>query len=99
MKNDTSPEVIKIIPKSDYRLLVLFENGEERSFDMMPLLDKPIFQPLRNKGRFKCVKPIPGGIEWSGGKQDLSKDTLYLEGKPIVRKSIQKNNRIGKSIN
>lgn len=78
-----NPNVIKIIPRRDFTLSLVFENGEERIFDVSPLLDKPAFRPLKNFGRFKLVKPILGGIEWQSG-QDLSKDTLYLRSMPIA---------------
>lgn len=79
-----NPNVIKIIPHRDFTLSLIFENGEQRIFDVSPFLDKPAFRSLKNFGQFKLVQPILGGIEWHSG-QDLSKDTLYLRSTPITK--------------
>lgn len=38
--------VTEVKPQSDFILLLTFENGEKRSFDMKPYLEKGIFQEL-----------------------------------------------------
>lgn len=57
--------VIDVEPLSDYKLLLTFENGEKRIFDVKPYLDKGIFQELKNEEKFKTVRVSFDSIEWS----------------------------------
>ena len=77
-----NPYVKAVKPQEDYRLLLTFENGEKRVFDLKPYLDKPVFQGLKNTAFFKTARVVSGSVEWHG-EVDLSYDTLYLESKPI----------------
>jgi hypothetical protein len=43
-------------PQDNYLLLLTFENGEERQFDMKPYLDIGIFKELKDPSLFKTVK-------------------------------------------
>jgi uncharacterized protein DUF2442 len=75
-----NPYVKFVQPQEDYCLLVIFENGEKRIFDLKPYLEKPIFQRLKNMAVFQTARVVSGSIEWQG-EVDLSYDTLYLESK------------------
>ena len=77
-----NPRVKHVTPNPDYTITLLFDNGEERVFDMTPYLDKGVFKELRDKRLFNSVRPILGSIRWRNG-QDLCPDTLYLESKII----------------
>ncbi len=81
-----NPYVKSVKPQEDYLLLLTFENGEKRVFDLKPYLEKPVFKRLQNITLFKTVRVISGSVEWQG-EIDLSYDTLYLESK--VSKKIQ----------
>ena len=61
------PKIKAVKPLKNYRLLVSFQNGERRIYDCSPLLEKAVFQPLKNKAFFKAVRADPGGygISWS----------------------------------
>ncbi|MBI5700231.1 DUF2442 domain-containing protein [Candidatus Saganbacteria bacterium] len=63
----------------DYKLSIAFENGERKTFNLIPYLEKGVFQELKNKNYFKQVKNKGYFISWPN-EQDLSSDTLYLEG-------------------
>ncbi len=76
-----NPYVKSVKPQDDYRLLLTFENGEKRIFDLKPYLDKPVFTRLKNIAQFKTARVVSGSVEWQG-EVDLSYDTLYLESKP-----------------
>ncbi len=76
-----NPYVKHLIPLADYRLLVEFENGERRVFDLSPYLDKGVFVQLRDPARFKLARVVTGSIEWPG-EIDLSYDTIYLQSQP-----------------
>src|SRR5215212_8442163 len=77
-----NPYVKSVKPQEDYRLLLTFENGEKRIFDLNPYFEKPIFKRLKNIALFKTARVVSGSVEWQG-EIDLSYDTLYLESKPV----------------
>jgi hypothetical protein len=92
-----NPYVKSVKPQDDYRLLLTFENGEKRIFDVKPYLSMKVFAPLRNIALFKTVRAVSGSIEWRG-EIDLSYDTLYLESIPIKAKSKRTQPRKKKSM-
>lgn len=73
-----SPNVIDVKPQDDYKILLSFENGEMKIFDVKPYITKGFFKQLQNETYFKTVKPFMNSIQWQNG-QDLSPDTLYLD--------------------
>jgi uncharacterized protein DUF2442 len=75
-----NPYVKSVKPQEDYCLLLTFENGEKRIFDLKPYLEKPVFRSLKNAALFKTARVVSGSVEWQG-EVDLSYDTLYLESK------------------
>ena len=77
-----SPNVIRVKALDDYSLLIEFENGEIKKFEVTPFLDKGRFQELREKSMFKTVKVNDGAVEWAN-TLDLSSDTLYFLSKSI----------------
>jgi len=66
----------------DFKLKVVFANGENRLFDVTPFLDKGVFKQLRDVQYFRKVRVAFGAITWPN-EQDFSKDTLYLLSKPL----------------
>ena len=78
-----NPHVKAVRPLEDYALEVSFDNGESRRFDVKPYLDRGIFVRLRDHAAFRAVRVVAGSVEWANGL-DLSYDTLYVEGQPIV---------------
>ncbi|MBI3161157.1 MAG: DUF2442 domain-containing protein [Chloroflexi bacterium] len=77
-----NPYVKSVKPQDDYFLLLIFENGEKRRFDLKPYLNKGVFARLQNPTLYKTVRAVSGSVEWNG-EIDLSYDTLYLESKPV----------------
>ena len=74
-----NPYVKKVKPLDNYCLMLWFENGEQKIFDLKPYLNKGVFNQLKNTSLFSSVKVVAGSVEWSN-EIDLSYDTLYLEG-------------------
>lgn len=74
-----NPRVVNVKPEQNFKLLITFNNGEKRIFDVKPYLEIGIFRELQNVSVFNSVKPFLGSIQWSNGV-DLCPDTLYLEG-------------------
>jgi hypothetical protein len=68
--------VIEVEPLSNYQLLLTFENGEKRIFDMKPYLDKGIFKELKDERIFKSVRISFDSIEWCN-KADIDPEILY----------------------
>jgi hypothetical protein len=73
------PKAVEVQPIADYCLLVKFDNGEERKFDVKPYLDFEPFQELKSLALFRTVKPSGLSIEWIHG-QDICPDDLYFNG-------------------
>ncbi len=85
-----NPRVKDVVPNNDYTINILFDNGEEKVFDVNPYLDKGIFKELRDPNVFKSVKPFMGSVQWKHG-QDFCPDTLYLTSNRIVTLPMQTN--------
>ena len=75
-----NPRVIRVKPEQNFNLLITFNNGEVKSFDVKPYLETGVFKELQDLSLFNSVKPFLGSIQWANGL-DLCPDTLYLEGK------------------
>lgn len=73
-----NPRVINVVPDQNFKLLITFNNGEKKSFDVKPYLGIGIFKELQDISVFNSVKPVLGSIQWVNGV-DLCPDTLYLE--------------------
>ncbi|MBF8984883.1 DUF2442 domain-containing protein [Lutibacter sp. B2] len=68
--------IVDVKPLQDYKLLLTFENGEKRTFDMKPYLDKGIFRELKDEKIFKTVRVSFDSIEWSN-EADIDPEVLY----------------------
>ncbi len=68
--------VKKVEPQNNYFLLLTFENGEQRQFDVKPYLDFGIFQELKDLKLFKTVRTSFDSIEWDN-EADLDPELLY----------------------
>jgi hypothetical protein len=75
-----NPYVKDLTPLPNHRLLLTFENGETRIFDVTLYLERGVFQRIKHFGLFGLAKVVAGSVEWPG-EIDLSYDTLYLESK------------------
>ena len=60
----------------NYKLILTFENNEVKLFDMIPYLDKGIFQELKDENLFKAVKVSFDSIE-RPNEADIDPKTLY----------------------
>lgn len=73
---------IEVKPLENYRLLITFDNNEQRIFDATPYLNDVFFAPLRNTAIFNTAKINPLTVEWAGGI-DICPDELYYNSKPV----------------
>ncbi len=67
---------------NDYKIMVIFCEGENKLCDIAPLLEKGDFRELKDPLKFNTVKSIGWGVEWDNGL-DLSADTLEAIGSHI----------------
>ena len=72
-----NPQVTRLTPQAEHRLLLEFANGETRLFDLTPWLDRGVFRALRDSPDFAQARVVDGSVEWPG-EIDLSYDTLSL---------------------
>jgi len=75
-------EVSEVKTIQEYELLLRFNNGEERRFDMRPYLHYPVFKRLENRGYFSLARVNYGTVTWPG-EIDIAPETLYEESVPL----------------
>ena len=72
----------QVKPIKNYNLLLTFENGEQRQFDMSPYLNLGIFQELKDEKMFNTVKINFDTIEWDN-QADIDPEVLYQRSQKI----------------
>lgn len=75
-------KVISAKANDDFTLDLEFDDGKFKRFDVKPYLDFPVFRELKNLNYFKNIRIAFGTVQWQN-EQDISPDTLYLEGEDI----------------
>ena len=81
-KEELLPRVEHAVPLDNYNLLLTFNNGERRQFDVTPLFQLPMYHNLKKV--FPLVTVQYGTVLWPGDL-DISPDTLYLQGTPVSK--------------
>lgn len=74
--------VKRVEPKQDYFLLLTFENGEKRQFDMKPYLDIGIFKELREVRLFNTARVCFNSVAWAN-EADFDPEVLYGKSEPV----------------
>lgn len=70
------PRPAKVSALENYKLLIEFENGEKKLFDVTPYLFGDWFGALRNEEEFRSVRISNRHVTWRGG-QDIAPHELY----------------------
>lgn len=70
------PKPIEVKPLENYLLLISFSNGENKIFDVKPMISGTWFGELQDKSIFNTVKVSGNMVEWVNG-QDICPDDLY----------------------
>lgn len=78
-------KVIKAKAENDFSLILEFNDGCIKCFDVKPYLGYEVFKPLKDLNYFKQIKIAFGTVQWQD-EQDISPETLYLEGKELNKK-------------
>jgi hypothetical protein len=79
---ETLLDVVSVAAQKDHTLLIVFENGETRRFDMKPLLDKKPFSRLKNSPLFVKATVAHGTVIWPGNI-DIAPETLWDKSEPV----------------
>ncbi len=74
-------DVVQVEPQEDCTLLLVFENGQRRRFDMKPLLDKKPFTQLKKLPLFMKASVAYGTVVWPGNI-DIAPETLWDRSEP-----------------
>jgi hypothetical protein len=72
---------VEVIP--DFWLLLTFNSGERRCFDMRPYLHYPVFRRLENPAYFSLARIDYGTVTWPGDI-DIAPETLYDRSVPLA---------------
>jgi len=75
-------EVNAVEPVSNFGLILTFNNGERRCFDMRPYLRYTVFRKLENPGYFSLARVDYGTVTWPG-EIDIAPETLYEDSAPL----------------
>lgn len=78
-----------------YQIIVTFDNGEKRRFDVKPYIKGSWYGNLKDPGYFSAVSVNGYTVEWPKG-QDLCPDELYYNS--ICPSSFIKSVKINKSL-
>ncbi len=72
------PRLISVEPFSESKLLLYYETGEQKVFDVSPYMTGAWYEMLKNLKYFGTVHLLPGGvgIEWQDG-HDIAPHELY----------------------
>jgi hypothetical protein len=74
----------KVRSLDDYKLELMFDNGEERIFDLTPYLGVGKIAELKDKDLFRQVRISFDTIEWPNGV-DLDPEFLYKNSKAVCK--------------
>ena len=73
-------EIIDAKYLDGYRMFLIFNDGQKRIFDFLPLIERyPVFKPLENLELFKTFV-ITDTLEWADGRIDIAPEYIYDNG-------------------
>jgi hypothetical protein len=73
-----------------HKLVIQFDNGERRVFDVTPLLATGRFQELASPQTFEKVRVAFDTVEWEKGL-DLDPEYLYDQSEPLADQNLKTN--------
>ena len=81
-----SVKVVRAVPLEDMQILVFFEDGKIKKFDVKKLMPQYAeFEALKNPELFRLLRVEPGGygISWNE-ELDCSEGELYENGTEVL---------------
>lgn len=76
------PTAKTVVATDDYKLIIDFDNGEKKEFDVKPYIKGDWYGKLMDINYFKTVTTDGFTVVWSDG-QDICPDELYQLSQPI----------------
>jgi len=76
-------EVNSVETVPNFGLILTFNSGEKRRFDMRPYLHFQVFRRLENPSYFSLAQVNYGTVTWPG-EIDIAPETLYDFSVPLV---------------
>ena len=73
-----NPRITEVTPAKNFKLKLVFSNGEKGLYDCSKLLNFGVFKELQDHNYFNQVKVLDGTVAWPH-EQDICPDTLYLD--------------------
>ncbi|MDB5229941.1 MAG: hypothetical protein JWN76_746 [Chitinophagaceae bacterium] len=73
-----NPDIKQVHVTKEKKLLLIFENGEIKFFDLNPYLKYRVYKPLADEQFLKKAYVFNGTVCWND-EIDFAPDTLYLE--------------------
>ena len=70
------PKVIDVKPTENYNIIITYETGERKKFDVNPYIKGAWYGELKNISIFNSVRPCGNTVEWAGG-QDIAPHELF----------------------
>ena len=83
-------KAVKALP--GFRLLITFENGEERVFDVEGYLNKGVFRDLKDVSLFQSACISFDTVEWANGAS-ICPETLYEDSVPVEAARLETSSR------
>ncbi len=77
-----TPNIKDVKVLENYELLLIYENGEERLYDMKPNLQYECFEKLKDYKIFEKVHACGETIEWETG-EDVCPEDMYFNSKKL----------------
>jgi hypothetical protein len=75
-------DVINVKAEANYHLILEFENGERRMFDMSRFMDEKPYNRIKNTSIFMKASVAYGTVVWPGNI-DIAPETLYSLSAPL----------------
>ena len=73
--------VKKVVPLKEYKILLTFEKGTQKIFDMKPYLEYSMYKPLKDVSLFNAVSTNGQTAVWNDDI-DIAPETLYEKSVP-----------------
>ena len=73
-----NPRVVSVTPMPDLLLQLELVDGRRARFDVLPFVNLPVFERLKDPTYFNRAVVSHGTVAWLGGI-DFDPDTLYLD--------------------